>query len=150
MIGIQHALLWMCLNSSKPWCPTIPAVWTIYGPPYYGLNCGYWMNSVQGGISDTRFSRRGCMDRGVELKWFGNKEPVCFTSAYSSWKYLGKLPSLPNTDRILSTMCDMRVPLTSRSGTPIEIVSKVILAMQTSQQLNGISERSMIQKPSDG
>jgi dTDP-4-amino-4,6-dideoxygalactose transaminase len=53
-----------------------------------------------------------CMDRGVELKWFGNKEPVGFTSAYSSWKYFGELPSLPNTDRILSTMCDMRVPLT--------------------------------------
>ncbi len=55
---------------------------------------------------------QGCMDRGVELKWFGNKEPIGFTSAYSSWKYFSKLPSLPNTDRILSTMCDMRVPLT--------------------------------------
>ena len=55
---------------------------------------------------------KSCMDRGVELKWFGNKEPVGFTSAYSSWKYFGELPSLPNTDRILSTMCDMRVPLT--------------------------------------
>ena len=53
-----------------------------------------------------------CMDRGVELKWFGNKEPVGFTSAYSSWKYFGDLPALPNTDRILSTMCDMRIPLT--------------------------------------
>ena len=55
---------------------------------------------------------QGCMDRGVELKWFGNKEPVGFTSAYSSWKYFGELHSLPHTDRILSTMCDMRIPLT--------------------------------------
>ena len=55
---------------------------------------------------------QGCMDRGVELKWFGNKEPVGFTSAYSTWKYFNDLPTLPNTDRILSTMCDMRVPLT--------------------------------------
>jgi dTDP-4-amino-4,6-dideoxygalactose transaminase len=55
---------------------------------------------------------KSCMDRGVELKWFGNKEPVGFTSAYSSWNYFGTLPTLPNTDRILSTMCDMRVPLT--------------------------------------
>lgn len=55
---------------------------------------------------------QGCMDRGVELKWFGNKEPVGFTSAYSSWKYLPEIPTLPNTDRILSTMCDMRIPLT--------------------------------------
>lgn len=55
---------------------------------------------------------QGCMERGVELKWFGNKEPVGFTSVYSSWKYFSELPSLPNTDRILSTMCDMRIPLT--------------------------------------
>ncbi len=55
---------------------------------------------------------KSCLDRGVELKWFGNKEPVGFTSAYSSWEYFGELPSLPNTDWILSTMCDMRVPLT--------------------------------------
>jgi len=54
----------------------------------------------------------GCMDQGVELKWFGNKEPVGFTSAYSSWKYFGQLPDLANTRRILATMCDMRIPLT--------------------------------------
>ena len=52
------------------------------------------------------------MDQGVELKWFGNKEPVGFTSAYSSWKYFGNLPHLANTQRILATMCDMRIPLT--------------------------------------
>lgn len=55
---------------------------------------------------------QACLDRGVELKWFGNREPVGFTSAYSSWKYFGQLPTLPNTDRILATMCDMRIPLT--------------------------------------
>ena len=54
----------------------------------------------------------GCLDQGVELKWFGNKEPVGFTSSYSSWKYFGDLPDLPNTRRILATMCDMRIPLT--------------------------------------
>lgn len=53
-----------------------------------------------------------CLDRGVELKWFGNKEPVGFTSAYSSWKYFGELPFLANTQRILAVMCDMRIPLT--------------------------------------
>ncbi|MDY0223411.1 MAG: aminotransferase class I/II-fold pyridoxal phosphate-dependent enzyme [Desulfobacterium sp.] len=53
-----------------------------------------------------------CKDQGVELKWFGNKEPVGFTSAYQSWKYLGNLPDLPNTKRILAVMCDMRIPLT--------------------------------------
>ncbi len=53
-----------------------------------------------------------CMDQGVELKWFGNKEPVGFTSAYASWKYFDNLPDLANTQRILATMCDMRIPLT--------------------------------------
>ncbi|MCF6247239.1 MAG: aminotransferase class I/II-fold pyridoxal phosphate-dependent enzyme [Desulfobacula sp.] len=53
-----------------------------------------------------------CMNQGVELKWFGNKEPVGFTSSYSSWKYFGRLPNLVNTRRILAAMCDMRIPLT--------------------------------------
>ncbi|MCA1792679.1 MAG: hypothetical protein LC660_02205 [Desulfobacteraceae bacterium] len=53
-----------------------------------------------------------CLARGVELKWFGNKKPVGFTSAYTSWKYFDNLPKLPNTDRILASMCDMRIPLT--------------------------------------
>ncbi len=52
------------------------------------------------------------LDRGVELKWFGDAEPVGFTSAYSSWQYFGNLPELKETNRILSVMCDMRVPLT--------------------------------------
>lgn len=53
-----------------------------------------------------------CMGRGVELKWFGNKQPVGFTSSYSSWKYFGELSDLPATNRVLATMCDMRIPLT--------------------------------------
>ncbi|MGB3209262.1 MAG: aminotransferase class I/II-fold pyridoxal phosphate-dependent enzyme [Desulforhopalus sp.] len=50
--------------------------------------------------------------RGVEIKWFGHSEPVGFTSSYSSWEYLGDLPTLQNTNRILAKMCDMRIPLT--------------------------------------
>ncbi len=53
-----------------------------------------------------------CFDRGVELKWFGAREPVGFTSAYDSWRYFGDLPHLENTKRILAVMCDMRIPLT--------------------------------------
>ena len=52
------------------------------------------------------------LERGVELKWFGDAEPVGFTSAYSSWQYFGDLPQLKETNRILAVMCDMRVPLT--------------------------------------
>jgi dTDP-4-amino-4,6-dideoxygalactose transaminase len=49
--------------------------------------------------------------RGVELKWFGADQPVAFTSRYDHWGYAGG-QSLPQTDRILAGLIDMRVPLT--------------------------------------
>ena len=52
-----------------------------------------------------------CLARGVELKWFGDAEPVAFTSRYDSWRYLER-QSLPETDRILASLLDMRIPLT--------------------------------------
>ena len=52
-----------------------------------------------------------CFARGVELKWFGDAEPVAFTSRYDSWRYLER-QSLPETDRILASLLDMRIPLT--------------------------------------
>ena len=52
-----------------------------------------------------------CAARGVELKWFGNEEPVGFTSKYSSWRYADCTP-MPKTDRILAGIMDMRLPLT--------------------------------------
>ncbi|MCP4430996.1 MAG: aminotransferase, partial [Gammaproteobacteria bacterium] len=53
-----------------------------------------------------------CANRGVELKWFGGKEPHGFTSRYDSWRYLDNKQYLPNTLRILSTTFDLRIPLT--------------------------------------
>ena len=52
-----------------------------------------------------------CLARGVELKWFGAAEPVAFTSRYPHWGYAGG-QVLPQTDRILAGLVDMRVPLT--------------------------------------
>ena len=52
-----------------------------------------------------------CAARGVELKWFGVPEPVAFTSRYDSWRY-APTQSLPDSDRILAGIVDMRVPLT--------------------------------------
>ena len=49
--------------------------------------------------------------RGVEVKWFGAAQPVAFTSAHHSWRYVAA-QALPQTDRILSTLFDMRLPLT--------------------------------------
>jgi len=52
-----------------------------------------------------------CLALGVELKWFGNPTPVAFTSQHGSWEYVEK-QQLPNTDRILATLFDVRIPLT--------------------------------------
>lgn len=52
-----------------------------------------------------------CATRGVDLKWFGAAAPVAFTSRYDSWRY-APAQSLPRTDRILSGLLDMRLPLT--------------------------------------
>ncbi|ROT98531.1 DegT/DnrJ/EryC1/StrS family aminotransferase [Histidinibacterium lentulum] len=52
-----------------------------------------------------------CAARGVELKWFGAAEPVAFTSRYDSWRY-AEVPHLPQTDRVLAGLLDMRLPLT--------------------------------------
>jgi dTDP-4-amino-4,6-dideoxygalactose transaminase len=49
--------------------------------------------------------------RGVDLKWFGANEPVAFTSNHHSWRYVAP-QKLPATDRILSCLFDMRLPLT--------------------------------------
>ena len=52
-----------------------------------------------------------CAARGVELKWFGAAEPVAFTSAHQSWRFAAP-QALPQTDRILAGLLDMRLPLT--------------------------------------
>ncbi len=52
-----------------------------------------------------------CAARGVELKWFGGGEPSGFTSRYDSWRYAPSEP-MPQTDRILRGLLDMRLPLT--------------------------------------
>ncbi|TCD14179.1 DegT/DnrJ/EryC1/StrS family aminotransferase [Oricola cellulosilytica] len=49
--------------------------------------------------------------RGVELKWFGNEEPKGFTSMHRSWRYVDP-HQLPQTDGVLATLFDMRLPLT--------------------------------------
>ena len=62
---------------------------------------------------------------GVELKWFGAAEPVAFTSNHHSWRYAGK-QSLPETDRILSGLFDMRIPLTFSLG-DCDLISRIIV-----------------------
>lgn len=52
-----------------------------------------------------------CAARGVELKWFGEAEPKGFTSRYDSWRYV-EAPRMPESDRVLAGILDLRVPLT--------------------------------------
>lgn len=52
-----------------------------------------------------------CASRGVVLKWFGGAEPAGFTSRYDSWRY-APFTAMPQTDRVLAGIIDMRLPLT--------------------------------------
>jgi dTDP-4-amino-4,6-dideoxygalactose transaminase len=52
-----------------------------------------------------------CKDRGVDIKWFGRSEPMGFTSTWRDWRYVGDSQALPETGRMLASLCDMRIPL---------------------------------------
>ena len=52
-----------------------------------------------------------CAARGVELKWFGAPRAAGFTSTYRNWGYADP-PVLPQTDRVMAGLLDMRLPLT--------------------------------------
>ncbi len=67
-----------------------------------------------------------CVARGVELKWFGAAEPVAFTSRYDHWHY-AEAQSLPQTDRILAGLIDLRLPLTF-TPQDCEIIGRIIRA----------------------
>lgn len=51
-----------------------------------------------------------CEARGLALKWFGAPEPQAYTSRYSHWRYADPAP-LPQTDALLATLFDLRLPL---------------------------------------
>jgi dTDP-4-amino-4,6-dideoxygalactose transaminase len=50
-------------------------------------------------------------ERGVHVKWFGADAPVGFTSLWTHWRYFGESQALPNAERVLGGLCDMRLPL---------------------------------------
>lgn len=76
-----------------------------------------------------------CAARGVELKWFGAPDPVAFTSRYDHWRYASPTP-LPQTDRLLAGLIDMRVPLTF---TPEDcaLIARIIRAEVLAVQQSG-------------
>ena len=66
-----------------------------------------------------------CTARGVAIKWFGRNEPMGYTSQYQHWQYL-EAQDLPETREILSTTCDMRIPL-SLSESHCVTIAAIIL-----------------------
>ena len=62
---------------------------------------------------------------GVELKWFGNDDPNGFTSNHKSWKYVSQ-QQLTKSDDILSSLFDLRLPLTFSIDDCIHL-SKIII-----------------------
>lgn len=65
---------------------------------------------------------------GVHVKWFGNRDPVGFTSRHDHWRYLAGHNSTdaPNADRVLHGLCDIRLPawLTEQDCATIATVFK--------------------------
>lgn len=76
-------------------------------------------------------------ERGVSVKWFGNKEPNGFTSTYDSWEYFPYLKNLdlPKTRAVLATMCDMRLPLTF-STADCDDIADIIMEVVAQMGLN--------------
>ena len=78
---------------------------------------GYVGSSLQFTLKGVEYSQVEtflitCAERGVEIKWFGSKEPIGFTSSWESWQYIKDRQTLPATREILDFMCDFRIPLT--------------------------------------
>lgn len=67
-----------------------------------------------------------CARQGVVLKWFGDAVPEGYTSRYDSWRYIADMPQLPRTEAILSTLLDMRIPLTF-SEADCQLIGEVIV-----------------------
>ncbi|SDZ99388.1 DegT/DnrJ/EryC1/StrS family aminotransferase [Rubrimonas cliftonensis] len=76
---------------------------------YVGSSLQFMVPGIGAGAAQALLD--ATLANGVELKWFGAAEPVAFTSAHRSWRYVTP-QALPRTDRILAGLFDMRVPLT--------------------------------------
>ncbi|MCY3634714.1 MAG: DegT/DnrJ/EryC1/StrS family aminotransferase [bacterium] len=63
-------------------------------------------------------------DHGVHVKWFGQPEPVGFTSRYDHWRYASE-QALHATAKVLQGLCDIRIPLTM-SLEDCEVVAEII------------------------
>ena len=77
----------------------------------------YVASSFQFTLTGISYAQAGhfleeCGERGVELKWFGWKEPKGFTSTFENWQYISMPQELSRTKKVLDFVFDFRLPLT--------------------------------------
>jgi dTDP-4-amino-4,6-dideoxygalactose transaminase len=77
---------------------------------YVGSSLQFTLAGID--IADVEAFIETCAHRGVEIKWFGAREPAGFTSSWESWQYVKDAQPLPRTRRVLDFLCDFRIPLT--------------------------------------
>ncbi len=57
-------------------------------------------------------SSRQLAEKGGEIKWFGAKAPIGFTSSWESWHYVEEIQLLPDTRKVIDIICNFRIQLT--------------------------------------
>lgn len=62
--------------------------------------------------SETAAVVERCHARGLPLKWFGAETPKGYTSNWRHWNFSSMKPVLPNAERLIPGLCDLRIPLT--------------------------------------
>lgn len=91
----------------------------------------YVMSSIQfsvKGLNAVEMDQflNACASRGVFVKWFGRNEPVGFTSVHEHWEYVEERQVLPQSARVLSEVCDMRIPL----ALPLESCETIVAVIK--------------------
>jgi len=105
----------------------VPGLWLVARPDaesIVGSSFQFLLPGWSGAAVQALVAR--CLARGVELKWFGAAEPVAFTSRHDSWRYAPP-QSLPQTDRILAGLIDLRLPLTFAPD-DADLIARIIRA----------------------
>ena len=90
---------------------------------YVGSSIQFRIPSIN--VTEAELFIKKNKELGVELKWFGNDDPSGFTSNHKSWKYVVQ-QQLNNSDEILSSLFDLRLPLTFSIDDCIHL-SKIII-----------------------
>jgi dTDP-4-amino-4,6-dideoxygalactose transaminase len=80
-------------------------------------------------VDMSRDERRRFVDaaaaRGLHVKWFGAEEPIGFTSAWTHWRYFGEPQPMPNAEKVLAGLCDLRLPLMLTQDDCVAIASVI-------------------------